>query len=115
MLRKLKIGVPVMALAMAVSAAFAFRDAPVQKVAPVQQEVKRTLTTYVYTGDNTTTQQRQSQWYVKDNNAESCGGIAQKICLIVTGSDEGAHPDFSSGNPVDNPSLFEDVMYKPLD
>lgn len=76
---------------------------------------KKTQTTYVYTGDNSLAQQRNSAYYVKDNNANPCSGAEEKICLIITEDDEGDHPDFSAGNPVDNPTMFVDVDKRPLD
>lgn len=80
-----------------------------------EKKTVRSQTTYVYTGDNTLSQQRDAQWYIKDNDALPCSGSEQKICLIVTASDEGDHPDFSSGNPVDDPGMFDQVSKRPLD
>jgi hypothetical protein len=75
---------------------------------------KRTGTTYVYMGDNTLAQQRLEENYVKDNDALPCSGSEQKICLIVTATDEGDTPDFSSGNPVDNPTQFDQISKRPF-
>lgn len=78
-----------------------------------KKQVNRTQTTYVYTGDNTLSQQRDAQWYIKDNNGLPCSGAEEKICLIVTATDEGDHPDFSGGNPVDNAGMFDQVSKRP--
>lgn len=81
----------------------------------LKSRANKAQTTYVYTGDNTIAQQRLAQNYLKDNDALPCSGSEQKICLIVTDTDEGDNPDFSSGNPVDNPTMFDEVDKRPND
>ena len=106
-MKKLRFILPLFAVLIVVGAS-AFTKA--------HQQASKTevVTTYVYTGDNTEEQQRNPELYIKDNEALPCSGQPDRICLIQTSSDEGDHPDFSQGNPLDNPGMFEDVSYKPF-
>lgn len=82
---------------------------------PAKEEIKSLdPVTYVYIGDNSLSQQRDPMWYVKDESPDPCTGDEERICLLQA-PDNGTHPDFSNGNPVDDPGDFNNtIVYKPF-
>ncbi|MGV3528112.1 MAG: hypothetical protein ACO1OO_04385 [Flavisolibacter sp.] len=101
-MKKILIGLFAVAFGCSVYAFSTSKEAP---------QEKHFQTTYVYMGDNTLAQQRLEENYVKDEDALPCDEGNAVICQIVA-DDAGTHPDFSSGNPVDEPWLFS-IVKKP--
>ncbi len=72
------------------------------------------LTTYYYIGDDSEAQQKTDTLYVKNpGTLPNCPDQGAIVCKIVTATDEGANPDFSERNPVDDPDEFESLVKKP--
>ena len=69
---------------------------------------RRLETTYVFTG-SAMDDQRDPLLYEKDNDALPCQSGSTVICQIITETDEGDHPDFSTRNPVVDTDEFVEV------
>lgn len=112
MLRKFKIGLPLLALMLGVAASAFTGDVSKKKA----DALKKTTQTFVYTGTTVEDQDDASLYVLESTNPDvSCSGRAQIICHIDAEPDaSGMHPDFSNGDPVTAPENFENITKRQL-